>query len=997
MDFSKKGVEKKQKALVSKLPRNKRKLSVSLFKTLLVIFLAIVVLGIGSGFGMLKGILDDTPEVNAKDLIPKGYQTTLYDQDGKELMVLASFDANREYVYYDDIPETLVNSFIAIEDKRFWEHNGIDVQGIMRAFAHGLQSGDFDQGASTLTQQLIKNQIFNVGLDEKTMFDKIERKVQEQYLAVEIEKVLPKKSIAEYYLNTIYLGQGRYGVETAAKYYFNKELKDLSISECAVLAAIPQNPSKFDPIVFPEENAKRRLMVLENMLDQNMISQSDYDTALADDVYSEIEQVSSIKKSSPTKVNSYYIDEVISQLEDDFMAMGYSKSEADSLIYSGGLDVRTCQDTQIQNICDDVLNDEDNYPADSYQLSYALTLVDDNGEQYNYSQNMMVTWFQEEMGQSSFDLIFSSEEDARAAADEYKAHLIETTGYKEQLESYKVTVEPQISFTLMDQETGQVKAIVGGRGEKTEDRSFNRATEATRQPGSTFKVVASFLPALDGCGMSLATVYKDEAYTYTNGGEVRNWYSGYRGPSTIRQAIQNSMNIIAVKTITDVTPELAYEYLLKLGFTTLVKERTNSSGGIESDINQSLALGGLTDGITNLEITAAYATIANEGNYIKPIFYTEVYDHDGKLLIDNRTPEESPVISPQNAWLLTSAMHDVVTIGTGTAANLSCGLYTAGKTGTTSSNYDAWFCGYTPYYTASIWIGFDVNTNFAAGSYHKNMWRKIMDQIVEAKGLDTSKTFEMPSGIIRATVCKDTGLLPVEGCSTITDYFAEGTVPTKRCGGNKKVVICNDSHKVATNTCKETTTYYYTEDDDGKIEIIDADFEYDQNILKEKCPLHPEEEETEDSSDSEDPNKTTEDNKKDSFKITSGVDGSGGSISPSTTVKSGKSTTFYITPDKGYVISDVYVDGSSVGPVSQYKFSKVKGNHTITVKFKKDKTEEPTTEKPTTEEPTTETPTTEEPTTETPTTEEPTTEKPTDEPSSDEPSSKENKHKNTEE
>ena len=217
MDFSKKGVEKKQKALVSKLPRNKRKLSVSLFKTLLVIFLAIVVLGIGSGFGMLKGILDDTPEVNAKDLIPKGYQTTLYDQDGKELMVLASFDANREYVYYDDIPETLVNSFIAIEDKRFWEHNGIDVQGIMRAFAHGLQSGDFDQGASTLTQQLIKNQIFNVGLDEKTMFDKIERKVQEQYLAVEIEKVLPKKSIAEYYLNTIYLGQGRYGVETAAK------------------------------------------------------------------------------------------------------------------------------------------------------------------------------------------------------------------------------------------------------------------------------------------------------------------------------------------------------------------------------------------------------------------------------------------------------------------------------------------------------------------------------------------------------------------------------------------------------------------------------------------------------------------------------------------------------------------------------------------------------------------------------------------------------------
>lgn len=964
MDFSKKGVEKKQKALVSKLPRNKKKLTVSLFKAMLVLFLAIIVLGIGAGFGALKGILDDTPEVNAKDLIPKGYQTTLYDQDGKELKVLASFDANREYVYYDDMPENLVNAFIAIEDQRFWEHNGIDVQGIMRAFAHGLQSGDFDQGASTLTQQLIKNQIFNVGLDEKTMFDKIERKVQEQYLAVEIEKVLPKKSIAEYYLNTIYLGQGRYGVETAAQYYFNKQLKDLTISECAVLAAIPQNPSKFDPVVFPEENAKRRLMVLDKMSELNMISQSDYDTAIADDVYAEIKKVSSIKKSSPTKVNSYYIDEVINQLEDDFMAMGYSKSEADSMIYSGGLEVHTCQDTEIQDICDTVLNDEDNYPTDSYQLSYALTLVDDNGEQYNYSQNMMVTWFQEEKGQSSFDLIFSSEDEARAAADEYKAHLIADTGYKEQLESYKVTVEPQISFTLMDQETGQVKAIVGGRGEKTEDRSFNRATEATRQPGSTFKVVAAFLPALDGCGMSLATVYKDEPYTYANGVEVRNWYGDkYRGPQTIRQAIQSSLNIIAVKTITDVTPELAYEYLLKLGFTTLVKSRTNSSGGIESDINQSLALGGLTDGITNLEITAAYATIANEGNYIKPIFYTEVYDHDGNLLIDNRKPEESAVISPQNAWLLTSAMHDVVTIGTGTAANLSCGLYTAGKTGTTSSNFDAWFCGYTPYYTASIWIGFDVNTNFAAGNYHKNMWRKIMDGIVEAKGLDTSKTFEMPDGIIRATVCKDTGLLPVAGCDTVTDYFAKGTVPTKKCGGNKKIVLCNESHKPATNTCKETTTYYYTVDDDGKIEIIDADFEYDQDILKEKCPLHPEEEETED---------TTEEDKKE-YKISSSSEG-GGSISPTTTVKKGKSTTFYITPDKGYTISDVIVDGSSVGAVTSYKFSKVKGNHTIKAVFKKK--DKPTTEEPTTEPPTPE-PTTE-PTTEPPTPE-PTTE-PTTEP-----------------
>lgn len=205
--------------------------------------------------------------------------------------------------------------------------------------------------------------------------------------------------------------------------------------------------------------------------------------------------------------------------------------------------------------------------------------------------------------------------------------------------------------------------------------------------------------------MSLATVYDDAPYYYENGNQVFNWYGGYWGPKTIRYAIMESMNIIAVKCITDVTPQLAYDYLLKLGFTTLVERKTDSDGLILSDINQSLALGGLTNGITNLEITAAYATIANGGNYIKPVFYSEVYDHEGNLLIDNREPEKTRVISEQTAWLLTSAMHDVVTGGTGSGANSYTGMYTAGKTGTTSGDFDNWFCGYNPYYTASIWLG----------------------------------------------------------------------------------------------------------------------------------------------------------------------------------------------------------------------------------------------------------------------------------------------------
>ena len=837
MDFTKKGAVKAQKELVSKLPRNQRKFNISVFKTILVLVLALVVIGVGAGFGALKGILDDTPNVNAEALIPTEYKTTLVYQNGKEVATLANFNSNREYVYYDSIPSNLINAFVAIEDQRFWEHNGIDIQGIARAFVKGLQSRNFDEGASTLTQQLIKNNVFNVGLNETTFLDSLERKIQEQYLAVAIEKQTSKESIVEYYLNTIYLGEGCYGVETAAKTYFNKELQQLTVSECAVLASIPQNPALYDPIDNPDDNALRRSEVLTKMLDQEYITQAEYNEAVNDKVYKRIAKVSKQEQAeAKVEVNSYYTDEVIKQLQSDLVAKGYSEDEAESMIWSGGLKVIVCQDPEIQEIADSVVNDDSYWPEPIYQLNYALTLVDKETKvQTNYSVENMESWFADQQGYE-YSARYSSEEDARAAADEFKAAMVEESGDSVLLESFKLVVQPQVSFTLMEQSTGQVKALVGGRGTKTENRSFNRATEATRQPGSCFKIVATYLPALEACNMSLATVYDDAPYYYENGNQVFNWYGGYWGPKTIRYAIMESMNIIAVKCITDVTPQLAYDYLLKLGFTTLVDRKTDSDGLILSDINQSLALGGLTNGITNLEITAAYATIANGGNYIKPVFYTEVYDHNGNILIDNRKPEKTRVISEQTAWLLTSAMHDVVTGGTGSGANSGTGMYTAGKTGTTSGDFDNWFCGYNPYFTASIWLGNDENITYSPGSIKCYMWRDIMDQIIEKKGLDTSATFEMPDGIVQATVCSDTGLLPSKGCPTVTDYFDASKLPTKYCPGVKKVVVCNESHMLANKECPETTTYIYKMDENGNYKL--EGYIWDEALLKEHCNIH---------------------------------------------------------------------------------------------------------------------------------------------------------------
>lgn len=928
MNYNKSSTSKKQKKLVGKANKNKRKVSVSLFKVFLVCLLGMFTTGIGAGLGCAKGILDNTPDMSVFDVEPEGFQTTIYNQNGEVITTLSTTNSKRVYVEYEEIPDNLKNAFVSIEDERFWQHNGIDVKGILRAGVSGVKQGfHFSEGASTITQQLIKNQIFNVGLGESKL-DSVERKLQEQYLAIELEKKLDKEDILEYYLNSIYLGQGTHGVQAATTTYFNKDMSELTISECAVIAAITQNPSKFDPTAFPEKNKERQTKVLKNMLKQGYITQEQYDEAINDDVYSRI-QLTHEEDLANRSYNSYFIDSVIETLTDQLMEeQGYTESQAYNAVYAGGLSIYITQDAGIQQIVDDAINDDANYPqGTNVALSYALTTTDENGENTtNYSSNHLLKYFKEKTGNDKYNLIYPNEEAARADADEFKQHILDETGTKELAESFSVTIQPQASFVIMDQKTGFIKAIAGGRGEKVGNLTLNRATDSARQPGSTFKVLASFAPALDTAGKTLATTYEDAPYTYDNGRSIKNWYNGYRGWASIRDGIRDSMNIVAVKCLTDITPQVGYDYLINLGFTTLVDQRVTSDGMIISDINQSLALGGLTNGVTNLEITAAYASIANSGTYVEPIFYSKVLDHDGNILIDN-TPETRQVMKDTTAWLINSAMQDVVTSGTGTPARLASGMPVAGKTGTTSNEYDFWFCGSTPYYTASIWMGYDVNTEFTCGSYHKQMWSKIMNAVVEYEGQDVTATFPQPEGITAATVCKKSGLLPSDKCTeTRTEYFAVGTVPSETCNAHNFVTLCMDSHLVATEYCPNQQTFEYSIDDDGKITLDDetVDFTPPENFTTTTCPLH-----------TTPPAKTV-------YSISATVIGSGGTISGNTQVEEGDTTTLTITPNPGYTIGEVVVDGISKGNPSAFKFSNVSTNHTITVKFNKTQDTTPT-------------------------------------------------------
>lgn len=797
MNYGRKSTAKKEKELLSKGTMIRKKFTVIFAKTLLVCLIAFTVVGGCAGYGVYKGIVDSAPDIHDIDATPTGYLSTVLDNQGNETATLVASGSNRVYVTIDEIPLDLQHAFVAIEDARFYEHNGIDITGIVRAGITGITSGRFSQGASTITQQLLKNNVFTDWTSESSFADKMERKIQEQYLAIQLEKVEDKDWILENYLNTINLGQNTLGVQAASQRYFNKDVSELTLSECAVIAGITQNPSRYNPVSNPDANAERRTKVLNNMLDQGYIDQADYDTAMADNVYDRIQIVDS--ETASDNINSYFVDALTEQVIDDLMEVkGYTETQAYKALYEGGLTIYSTQDPSIQQICDEEVNNVDNYGSETkYSCSYRLTIQKADGTYQNYSEQTMLSYYQSK--NSKYNIDFDSKEAVDAAIEQYKADIMEDGDtIVPNGESITYTMQPQASMTVIDQSTGEVKAIVGGRGDKTANKTLNRATDTKRQPGSTFKILSAYAPALDIGGMTLASVQDDAPYTYSNAAHtpVNNYDKSYRGFTTIREGITYSINIVAVKTLTDIGVDIGYEYLQNFGFSTLC----------DSDRTQALALGGITNGVTNLELTAAYATIANGGTYTKPRFYTKILDHDGNVLIDN-TPQTHTVLKETTAWLLTNAMEDVLTNGTGRPAHFN-GMPQAGKSGTTSSDRDALFAGYTPYYTCVVWGGYDDNAELSYTTYPKTLWKSVMGRIHE--NLDY-KDFDKPDGITTATVCKKSGKLAVAGlCDSDprgsmveSEYFASGTVPKDYCDHHVRVTIDLSTGGIATDTCPE--------------------------------------------------------------------------------------------------------------------------------------------------------------------------------------------------
>ncbi len=836
MNYGKKEIDSKIDKINSSNKKvfNKIKLNVKIFAVIIVFTL--ILCAVFSGVGIVRGLTDSAPDINEENIMPDGYPSIIYDANGKKVQKLMGINANREYKKITDIPECVQNAFVAIEDARFYKHSGVDLQGILRAVFSALSDEKMTQGASTITQQLLKNQVFGGG-NEKSFFGKVSRKIQEQSLAIKLESTIDKKKILEYYLNTINLGQNTMGVETASKRYFGKSVSKLTVSEAAVLAGITQNPTEYNPITEQQNNEAKRKIILKNMLDQEYITEDEYEEALGDDVYSRIQDINKEKRtSSYGDINSYYVDAVIENVVSDLkQKLGYTETQAYNAIYREGLKIYTCQDQSLQKICDDVINNDKYYQKNTKSyLSYQLKVKKSDGKTELYTEGDVIA-FINNAHKKRISFYFKNRKKAEKYIKLFKKKNLDKHD-KILSESINLIKQPQASFVLMEQSTGKVRAIVGGRGEKTANRTLNRASSSKRQPGSTFKVLSTYLPALDTSGFTLANVMDDAPYKYPGTNKrVKDWdSSGYKGLTSLRQGIVDSVNIVTVKTFQKVTPQTGFDYLLNLGFTTLVDRRETSDGQIYSDIQLPTALGGLTDGVTNVELTAAYAAIANGGTYIKPVYYTKIVDSKGNVLLQN-SKSGKKVMKNTTAWLLTDAMKDVIKRGTGKkAAFKKIKMTQAGKTGTTSDNTDFWFEGYTPYYTAGIWLGYDSMFTQMSGSASKIMWRDIMEKVHKVKKLK-NKNFKKPEDIITRKICKKCGKLAVydlcdralDGNDIKTEYFARGTQPKESCDCHVKYTFSNSTgHMAETGASASTNDKVYLNKDESTYKAQTKDTPY---------------------------------------------------------------------------------------------------------------------------------------------------------------------------
>ena len=704
------------------------------------VFLSIVLVGIilfVVGFiAVFSGIIDTTSGLNLEeydmDLSSFVYCVDPETGEYKQYERLYA-DENRIWADLEEIPQHVQDAAIAIEDERFYKHNGVDILSTGKATIKYLFNQSTSRGGSTITQQLVKNL---TGKRDKSVW----RKVTEMISALQLERKLSKDEILELYLNSFYLGEGCNGIKSAAYFYFGKDVTELSIAEGACLVGITQYPTLYDPLINPDENKEKQERVLAKMYELEFIDKETYEEAVEEELV-----FVGKPNSNATSRQSYFVDEIIREVLADLQdELGYTESVATKMLYSGGLKIYSTVDPQIQGIVDEVFSNPDNLASGP-------------------------------LG------------------------------------------KPQASMCVIEPSTGEVKAMVGGFGEKEGSLTLNRATQTFRQPGSSIKPIAVYGPAIEYGIIEPTDVYEDKPITIQNW-SPKNYYNGFKGKVSVKYAVQQSINTVPIQILQELGINKSYDFMSnKLGVSSLV----------ESDRNlAALALGGLTKGITNMDITAAYCAFANDGVYNKPLTYTRVEDANGEVLIEKKH-KSSVAMKSATARTVNGLLKAVCDSGTGTPARFSGNYTIAGKTGTTDDDKDRWFVGYTPYYCAAVWVGYDQNqtVNFFTSNPTIPLWRKVMEKTHTVKKLP-SKSFkyvEIPDveisqydfEVYDGKLCVDSGLIATEFCPASSVVEWDTSVVSDPCPIHTELNSNSGEESDAPNT--PTTPNTPTDIDDSNL------------------------------------------------------------------------------------------------------------------------------------------------------------------------------------
>lgn len=746
-----KGTNKKQKSKNN----NKR-----LWKKILMVLAVIIIILAGIGAGLIFGLMGGKYAITKEDLIIELSNSIVLD-DNEDTIAILSGTENRKIISKSEMSEYLPKAFVAIEDKRFYSHHGVDIKRTAAALVSFIfNSGESSSvgGGSTITQQLVKN-ITNEK-DDSGVSGAI-RKVKEMIRAYQVENILSKDQILESYMNIIFLGGNVNGVGMASQYYFSKDAKDLTLAESAFLAGITHGPNGYDPFGETDRTEKiknRTNLVLTFMKDQGKIDEEEYNGAVKElEEGLKFKEGKIIDKASYSSHTEALIKQIVNQLVTE---KGMDREYAETYLLSNGFTIYSTEIANVQKVL------ETEYAKTQYQVKTTVTKTVDGKTQ-------------------------------------------------------KVKEPAQSGMVVIDQKTGYVVGAVGALGEKGAGL-LNRASGITRQPGSSIKPIAVYGPALEEKTITASSVYDDKPLYYGTW-NPKNAYSGFKGLTNMRQAMRVSSNTVAIQVLEDLGTEKSINYLKKLGLTAVDDKKDNSL---------PLALGGMSNGASPLQMAGAYATIANDGEYITPTFYTKVVDRDGNVILESKQ-EKQRVFSKQNAYILKQLLVEPTKSGgTATICKISK-MDTAAKTGTTQNNHDKWLCGFTPYYTAATWYGYDTQTTIPSGSRSNanKIWKNVMAQI--HKGLKAA-TFKKPDDIISVAVCKDSGLRATEICKNdqrgsrvYTEYFVKGTAPSKSCTCHVEAEICTQTSKVVNEFCRvKEKKIFITRDTESKYWEKLGDAEY---------------------------------------------------------------------------------------------------------------------------------------------------------------------------